>query len=204
MGKTFWSLYAPIYEKVMQPDKALYDLLYEKIPPVVAGKRVLEVATGTGLIAKHIASAAAEVVATDFAEGMIRKAQKGDVPANVRFEVADAKALPYMDASFDVVIIANALHIMPESEKALAEAARVLKPGGVLIAPNFVEHTANAKSTVWTRLLELAGVKFEHAWTAEEYREFLEKNGWTVTEFEVKRARMSIAYIKANRRENHV
>jgi len=112
----------------------------------------------------------------------------------LRFQVADAKALPFEDGEFDAVVIANALHIMPESEKALSEAARVLKDDGILIAPNFVEHTANAKSTIWTRMLELLGVKFEHCWVAEEYKEFLEKNGWKVTRFEVERARMFLAY----------
>ena len=201
MGKKFWSLYAPIYEKVMQPDKQLYKMMYEYIPEVVRGKRVLEVATGPGLLAKHIASAAKEVIATDYAPGMIREAKKGSVPGNVKFEVADAKALPYEDKSFDAVLIANALHIMPDSEKALAEAARVLKDDGILIAPNFVEHTANAKSTIWTRLLEMVGVNFEHSWVADEYREFLEKNGWEVTRFEVRRARMSIAYAECIKRK---
>jgi len=194
MGKSFWSLYAPVYEKVMQPDRKLYQLMFERIPERVAGKKVLEVATGPGILAKKIAPVAREVVATDFAPGMIKEAKKGEYPKNLRFEVADAKNLPYEDASFDVVLIANALHIMPESEKALKEAARVLKDDGILIAPNFVEHNANAKSTVWTRLLELVGVKFEHAWVAEDYRKFLEDNGWKVQEFEVERARMSIAY----------
>jgi len=194
MGKKFWSLYAPVYEKVMKPDQKLYEMMYERIPKAVEGKYVLEVATGTGLLAKKMAPAAKEVIATDFAPGMIREAEKGENPANLRFQVADAKALPFEDGTFDAVVIANALHIMPESEKALFEAARVLKDDGILIAPNFVEHTANAKSTIWTRMLELVGVKFEHCWVAEEYKEFLEKNGWTVTRFEVERARMSLAY----------
>ena len=67
------------------------------------------------------------------AEGMIREAKKGDYPSNLTFEVADATALPYKDDSFDVVLIANALHVMPEPEKALSEIDRVLKPGGILM-----------------------------------------------------------------------
>ncbi|MFQ9418242.1 MAG: class I SAM-dependent methyltransferase [Lachnospiraceae bacterium] len=46
---------------------------------------------------------------------------------NLIFEVADATDLPYENHSFDVVLIANALHIMPEPEKALKEIERVLK-----------------------------------------------------------------------------
>ena len=93
---------------------------------------------------------------------MIREAMKGERPANLTFEVADATALPYADASFDAVLIANALHVMPEPEKALNEIDRVLRPGGVLIAPNFVEHRGGFMSRVWSGILKIAGIRFEH------------------------------------------
>jgi len=203
MSKRFWSIYAPVYELVMKPDKKLYEMMYKRIPKVVAGKRVLEIATGPGLLAKKIAPVAKDVIAVDYAPGMIKKAKKGNTYKNLRFEVADAKELPYGNASFDAVIIANALHIMPESEKALKEAARVLKDDGILIAPNFVEHTANAKSTIWTKLLEKVGVEFQHTWVADEYKEFLEDNGWKVTAFKVERARMSLAYAECRKRKKN-
>ena len=63
-----------------------------------------------------------EVKATTVdAEGMIKEAKKGRYPENLVFEVVDAKHLPYKDDSFDVVIIANALHVMFEPEKAVKE-----------------------------------------------------------------------------------
>ena len=96
-------------------------------------EEVLEIATGPGLIAKHVAGATERMISTDYSEGMIRQARKGTLPANLTFEVADATCLPYPDSSFDVVLIANALHVMPEPEKALREIDRVLRPGGVLI-----------------------------------------------------------------------
>ena len=51
--------------------------------------------------------------------------------------MADATALSYADDSFDAVLIANALHVMPEPEKALREIDRALRLGGILIAPVF-------------------------------------------------------------------
>ena len=55
----------------------------------------------------------------------------------------DTCKLRYADDSFDVVIIANALHIIPEPERALAEMRRVLKKDGILIAPNFIHDNKN-------------------------------------------------------------
>ena len=121
MDQRVWSFYAPIYEKAMRADRKLYEFMYRRIPQVIEGQEVLEIATGPGLLAKHVADAAKRMVATDYAEGMIREAKKGTCPDNLTFEVADATALPYADNSFDAVLIANALHVMPDPEAALRE-----------------------------------------------------------------------------------
>ena len=110
MTKKMWDLYAPVYERAMRSDKKIYQFMYNRIPEAIRNRDVLEIATGPGLLAKHVASAAKTIVATDYSEGMIVQAKKGVYPTNLRFEVADATALPYEDGSFDAVIIANALH----------------------------------------------------------------------------------------------
>ena len=97
-------------------------------------REVLEIATGPGVIAKQVAAEAKSMIATDFSEKMLAVAHRGEVPDNLKFEQADACKLQYADDSFDVVIIANALHIIPEPERALAEIRRVLRKDGILIA----------------------------------------------------------------------
>ncbi len=181
MNKKVWDLYAPIYEKAMRMDRKYYQYMYDRIPKQIKNKEVLEIATGPGLLAKHIAYSAKSVTATDYSDGMIKEARKGNYPSNLKFEVADATKLPYGDNSFDVVLIANALHIMPEPEKALSEIDRVLKDGGMLIAPNFVGHKTGTVSKIRSKILQLVGIKFDHQWTPEEYSKWLEKNGWKVT-----------------------
>lgn len=199
MNKKIWDLYAPIYEKAMRADRKVYRFMYDRIPKVIEGKEVLEIATGPGLLAKHVAYAAKRMIATDYSDGMIAEARKGEYPDNLSFEVADATKLPYDDDSFDVVLIANALHIMPNPEKALKEIDRVLKSKGILIAPNFVKHKGGFISRTWSGILKIAGVKFEHQWQTEDYKEFLEKNGWKVKNCKEMKARISMVYVECVR-----
>ena len=69
--KNFWDKNAGRYDRFMRKDRAAYDEMYELIRPVVRYKTVLELATGTGLIAKHIVNAAAHIEATDASAEMI-------------------------------------------------------------------------------------------------------------------------------------
>ena len=201
MKKKIWDLYAPIYEKAMRADIKIYRFMYERVPQVIRGKEVLEIATGPGLLAKQVAPAAKSMIATDYSDGMITEAKKGSCPDNLVFEVADGTALPYRDNSFDAVIISNALHVMPEPEKALSEIDRVLRPDGVLIAPNFVNHKGGLGSRVWSRILTIAGIRFEHQWSGREYLDWLEAHGWQVIFYREMAARISMMYTECKRKE---
>lgn len=200
MNKKIWDLYAPIYERAMRVDKKWYEKMYQRIPKVIENKVVLEIATGPGLLAKAVAPAAKKMIATDYSDGMISEAKKGECPDNLTFEVADATDLPYEDDSFDVVLIANALHVMPEPEKALKEIDRVLKEKGILIAPNFINHRGGVISRLWSNILKIAGIKFEHQWTMDEYLQFLQKNGWQAVNYKELPARISLAYVECIRK----
>ena len=166
MKRKIWDLYAPIYSRAMRAEERSYAFLYRRIPKLVRAKEVLELATGPGVLAKRIAPVTKRMLATDYSEGMIAEAKKGACPKNLRFEVADALSLPYADASFDAVIIVNALHLLPEPERALREIARVLRQDGILIAPNFVKKRERLVGRCWEAVLGLVGVRFEHQWTA--------------------------------------
>ena len=125
--KNFWDRNAGRYDRFMRKDRAAYEKIYALLRPVVKAKTVLELATGTGLIAKHIVNAAAHIEATDASAEMIAEAKRDNRSAKLHFSVQDVFRLPYADKSFDVVIVSNALHIVPQPEKSLREIKRVLK-----------------------------------------------------------------------------
>ena len=105
--------------------------------PARPGLRVLEVAAGTGIVTRRLLerlSADGELVATDLNAGMIEHA-RASLPADTRvtFRTADAQALPFDDASFDVYTMQFGIMFMPDKALALREARRVLKPGGTLL-----------------------------------------------------------------------
>lgn len=200
MNKRIWNLYAPIYEKAMRMDQKYYQYMYDRIPKQIEGKEVLEIATGPGLLAKHVAYASKHMLATDYSEGMIKEASKGSYSDKLKFEVADATNLPYPNDSFDVILIANALHVMPSPEKALIEIDRVLKKDGLLIAPNFVGHKKNGVSKFLSCVLRLAGIRFENQWTDKQYLKWLDDHGWKVTFSKLLPSRISIMYVECIRK----
>lgn len=114
----------------------------------VAGKgpfsRVLDIGTGTGRMLSLFADRSERLDGIDFSHRMLTVAranlERGGVThAHVR--QGDAAALPYEDASADLVIIHQVLHFIDEPERIIAEAARVLAPDGKLLVVDFAPHT---------------------------------------------------------------
>jgi ubiquinone/menaquinone biosynthesis C-methylase UbiE len=112
-----------------KPTKPLDELLD------VGGRDVLDVGCGEGWLARRLASAGARAVGLDPSRDALERARRdGPTGPSVRYVEGAAEALPFPDASFDVVIFFNSLHhAPPESmDAALAEAARVLRSDGLL------------------------------------------------------------------------
>ena len=199
--KNFWDKNAGRYDRFMRKDQAAYEEMYALIWPVVKAKTVLELATGTGLIAKSIVNAAAHIEATDASVEMIAEAKRDNQSAKLHFSVQDMFRLPYADKSFDVVIVSNALHIVPQPEKALAEIHRVLRDDGVLIAPTFTHAENSFFGNSKAFFLKLAGFPLYSRWTSEEYLCFLQQNGWTVRKSDVLKASFPLTYVECVKAE---
>ena len=199
--KNFWDRNAVRYDRFMRKDRAAYETMYGLIRPVVKGKTVLELATGTGLIAKNIVNAAAHIEASDTSAEMIREAKRRNHSAKLYFSVQDMFCLPYADESFEVVIVSNALHIVPQPEKALAEIHRVLRDDGVLITPTFTHAENSFFGNSKAFFLKLAGFPLHSRWTSEEYLCFLQQNGWAVRKSDVLKASFPLTYVECVKAE---
>ena len=199
--KNFWDRNAGLYDRFMRKDGAAYEMMYEMIQPVVRHKTVLELATGTGLIAKNIVNAAAHIEATDASAEMIAEAKRDNQSAKLHFSVQDMFRLPYADKSFDVVIVSNALHIVPQTEKALREIRRVMKDDGELIAPTFTHAGNSFSGKIRAFFMKLAGFPLHSRWTSEEYLRFLRQNGWAVRKSAVLKASFPLTYAECEKTE---
>ena len=199
--KNFWDKNAGRYDRFMHKDAAAYEQLYELLRPVVRRKTVLELATGTGLIAKHIVRSADHIEATDASQEMIDQAKQGIKSTKLYFSVQDMFHLPYAEQSFDVVIVSNALHIVPEPERALAEIRRVLKDDGVLVAPTFTHADNSFLGKVKAFFMKLAGFPLHSKWTSADYLSFLRENGWIARKSTVLKASFPLTYAECVKSE---
>jgi ubiquinone/menaquinone biosynthesis C-methylase UbiE len=134
-----------IYDHYMVP------LVFEPYALAVAERaaafrpgRILETAAGTGVVTRalHRALPEAEIVATDLNAPMLEQAASRISSPNVRFQPADAQALPFGDDEFDLVVCQFGVMFFPDKVHANAEARRVLRKGGryLLVIWDSVEH----------------------------------------------------------------
>jgi SAM-dependent methyltransferase len=119
--------------------------------------RILEVAAGTGVVTRAMASAlpqSATIVATDLNQAMLDQAAAVGTKRPVEWRQADAMQLPFADESFDAVVCQFGAMFFPDKAKAFAEARRVLKPGGVFIFNVWDRIGENEFAETVTRALE--------------------------------------------------
>ncbi len=127
--KQAWSTFAPTELYTCQPAARL--VAYAQIQ---AGQRVLDVGCGTGVVALAAARTGARVSGLDLTPGLLARARENASIAGVAIDwhEGDAEALPFEDASFDVVVSQFGHIFAPRPEVAVSQMLRVLRPGGTL------------------------------------------------------------------------
>ncbi len=119
--------------------------------------RVLEIAAGTGVVTRALASTLPEsvsIVATDLNQAMLDQASVVGTKRAVEWRQADATQLPFQDGTFDAVVCQFGVMFFPEKSKAISEARRALRPGGVFIFNVWDRVTENEFADTVTTALE--------------------------------------------------
>ena len=116
---------------------------------VAAGTKVLDLCSGTGLVAAAAALRGAASIGVDFSSAMLAEARRAY--PYLRFDEGDAEALPYPDRSFDTVVANLGIHHVSRPVTAIAEALRVLRPGGRLA---FTTWATPADNVAWRLLFD--------------------------------------------------
>ena len=124
----------------------------------LAPESVLEIAAGTGIVTRELRDAlrrSARLTATDLNPPMLDMARAKFRPAeDVVFQAADALALPFGDASFDLVVCQFGIMFYPDRDQATREAFRVLKPGGHYLFSTWDSHRYNPNARIAQTVVE--------------------------------------------------
>ena len=154
---------------------------------------VLECACGTGAISIYIAPKCRRLIATDFAAGMLRQAaKKCRKYENVVFRKADITHLKCKDGRFDKVVAGNVIHLLPNPEQAMQELARVVKPGGQIIIPTYI-NMSKGTGTAAVKFITLLGADFKRQFDLNSYKQFFANMGYENVAYHVVDGRMPCA-----------
>lgn len=201
-SERFWSGFAARYDGHMVSREAAG--LAPRIASVVGRvERVLDAGCGTGVVALELARVASQVDAADFAEPMLALARSkagASGLANVTFHRMGVESHSFPDACFDAVVVSNVLHLVADPARALAEARRVLKPSGRLVAPTYC-HAEGLKAALLSRVTSLLfGVPVRQRFTIDGLLGKVAAAGFEVTGRELLRFKVPLVFVEARAR----
>ena len=141
------------------------ELILDLIGPV-AGKPLLDVGCGDGMLSVRLAQAGADVTGVDKNRRMLAAArhQAEEASSQIAFVGGDAQALPFDDRSFDIVVSVTMLCFVPEPERSVREMARVLRQGGRLVLGEL------GRFSLWAVRRRIAGWLGSRTWRAARFR----------------------------------
>ena len=198
----FWDSAAKRYDRQTKRLAAMYDEMVRRILQELApGDNVLDVGTGTGEIPLRICHAVSRLEAVDASREMIAVARdnaKLRGARNVTFSVHNSYNLPFRDGTFDAVIVSNLLHIVEHPADVLAEARRVLKAAGRLIAPTYVGRES-VRARIFSWVLKRTGHPVYTRFTSRSLRALIERSGFDVADQALLKNILPVSFIVARK-----
>ncbi|MCK4223739.1 MAG: methyltransferase domain-containing protein [candidate division Zixibacteria bacterium] len=157
----FFKKWAPFYDVVDLFIRGIRERVFHFTDPEKEAK-ILDVCTGTGKQAFAFGKRGFEVIGIDLSEDMLRVAARKNRYENVRFEIGDAKDLPYRESHFDISCISFGLHEMPQPliKKVLGEMVRVTKSQGKIIIVDYASPKGKIRNFLFYHFVRLYESKY--------------------------------------------
>jgi malonyl-CoA O-methyltransferase len=144
--------------------------------------KILDVGTGTGEVAflLHKIYKKSDIIGSDIAPGMIKRAGEKNRSGKISFEVADAESLPYPDGAFDLIASSTAYQWVENLNKAFSEASRVLKKGGYFAFVTMGPKTHTELRRSFKMIVDRNAEYFHKYSSTEKISSILKKSGFKV------------------------
>ncbi len=195
-----WNRLAGRYDRIVR----LFDTSYPRVRARLADDlppgRVLELAAGTGQFTLDLARRADALIATDVSPEMVAALTDAVAgAANIETRITSAYAIDAPAAHFDAVFCANALHVMDDPDRALAEIHRVLRPAGALLAPTFLHGADPARRALSRALSLISPFVARSRFTLAGLTDRITAAGFTITHAERMPGLFPLGYVAARR-----
>jgi len=202
---TFWDSLAGRYDSFISKfaKKTYAQSIKLMRQELSADSKVLEIGTGTGIIAFAIIDLVHSIIAIDYAPGMIKTARaklEASGHKNLQFRKSTATNIDLPDKSFNVIIASNVFHLLPEPTIVLREIGRLLTDDGKIILPTYC-HGQNLKTHLLSALMSMSGFKAANKWSTTQFRNFVEQEGWHIEKEEIIKDKFPMSFLVASK--NH-
>ena len=201
----FWDRVAGVYDVFVN---VINRRTHQELKKIVSAliepdDTVLECACGTGLLSAVIAPKCRQLTATDFSAKMLKKAEKNcRAFRNITYSQADITALSFADGSFDKVVAGNVIHLLDNPLTAIGELNRVLRDGGMLIIPTYMNKDSKGKTSGFAGAVGKAGADFKRQFTVDSYRQFFRDAEYPDVQIKLAEGRIPCAVAVMKKRQD--
>lgn len=199
-NKNFWNWCTFSYDFWHYLELSSYKKIAKEIYTKISGnEKILEIACGTGILTHEIIKKCPylKYTAIDNADKMIEICHKKGINAN--FQIMDATKLNFPDNEFDIIIIANALHIIPNPNIVISEMQRCLKENGIIYAPNFLTPSTFYEKFI-LNIIRKFGYKVYNEFTRETYLKMLEDNRLEIASAEIFKCFRTLMFVETEKK----
>lgn len=188
-----WDKLSKNYDKFLNKERIAYEYIGNLIKKHNSNKKTVELCAGTGILTEYYLDNFKDIIISDFSKDMNKICKRKFPNSDIR--IIDCTDTQFKDKTFDLVIMMNAIHIIPNPEKTLKEIRRILKDDGILIVANYLEEESILQK-IKLKILSIVGVEFYNIWDFESIKKHFKDRDFEIIYSEKISSRFPLAYLE--------